>query len=88
MAEEGYAVEFVVLSDANADDFVARITHRIFREDASGKPAWKEMDSGAVKHDTFVYAKNGERLLYWDASSENFGNWADDIRAVVEAQGK
>jgi hypothetical protein len=88
MSAEGYPVEFVVVSDANADDFVERTTHRIFQDDASGKPAWKEMDAGAVKHDTFVYAKDGERLLYWDASSESFGNWAADIRAVVEAQGK
>jgi hypothetical protein len=46
------------------------------------------MQSGAVKHDTFVFARDGARALFWDTSSESLNNWAADIRAAVVAQGK
>lgn len=77
-----------MLSDANASDFVERTTMSIFEEGQSGRPAWGEMQSGAVKHDTFVYSATGERLLFWDASANSLGNWSADIRAAVEAQNK
>jgi hypothetical protein len=83
---EGHTVELVLLSDANASDYVSRTTLPIFEEDRSGRPAWGEMDSSAVKHDTFVYSATGERLLFWDASSNSLGDWSADIRSVVEAQ--
>ncbi len=77
----------VIVSDANASDFVERTDRPIFQEDRSGRPAWGEMESGAVKHDTFVYSATGERLLFWDASNNSLGNWSADIEAVVAAQG-
>lgn len=46
------------------------------------------MQSGAVKHDTFVFARDGSRVLFWDTSAENLANWAVDLRAAVVAQGK
>lgn len=87
MEGEGYPVQFVVLSDANAADFVARTTRPIFKESTGGRPAWQEMETGATKHDTFVYSRTGDRVLFWDTSSNSLGDWQDDIRAAVEAQG-
>lgn len=80
----------MIVSDANADDFIERTTYRIFEDTASGRPAWQEMEPGAVKHDTFVYSRTGERTLFWDnsSSSTSFNGWMTDIRAAVEAQGK
>lgn len=78
-------MRFVVLSDSNASDFVERTSVPIFRDPAAGRPAWQDMEDGARKHDTFVYAQGGERVLFWDASSENLADWASDIRAAVAA---
>lgn len=88
LQSEGYPVKFVALSDANAFDFVSRTTRPIFEDGAGGRPAWDETESGARKHDTFVYSRTGDRVLFWDASSNSLGDWQDDIRAVVEAQGR
>jgi len=88
LASEGYPVEFVVLADSNASDFLSVTPHVIFREPAAGQPAWQALELGTVKNDTFVYGRTGDRTLFWDASSNSLGTWADDIRAAVEAQGK
>lgn len=88
LTSEGYPVEFVVLSDSNASDFVERTTHVVFRDPAAGQPAWQAMEPGTVKHDTFVFSRTGERTLHWDASDNSLGAWSADIRAGVEAQGK
>ena len=85
---EGYPVEFVLLSDDNADYFVGRTMRPIFSDPASGRPAWEAMEPGARKHDTFVYSRTGERVLFWDTSDNSLSNWSDDIRAAVEAEGK
>lgn len=84
---EGYAVQFVVLSDVNATDFVGRTDVPIFRDPAPGRPTWGQMEPGAVKHDTFVFSKAGVRTLFWDTSSRNLASWSADIRAAVEALG-
>jgi hypothetical protein len=87
MAGEGYDVQFVAVSDQNADDFVERTTLPIFEESTAGRPAWNLMEPNARKHDTFVYSRTGERVLFWDTSSNSLGSWTADIRAAVEAQG-
>jgi hypothetical protein len=88
MVAEGYPVQFVLLSDVNADDFVDRTAVPIF-EDASGDAsAWKEMQAGAAKHDTFVFGRDGLRTLYWDATAHQLANWSADIRAAIESIGK
>ena len=88
LVADGYPVQFVVLSDQNATDFVGLTTVPIFRDPSAGRAAWSQMQSGAVKHDTFVFGRDGVRVLFWDASTEDLGAWAADIRASVEAQGK
>jgi hypothetical protein len=81
-------VQFVLLSDQNATDFAGRTAVPIFRDPAAGRPTWAQMEPGAVKHDTFVYSRAGQRALFWDASARNFSQWSAEIRAAVEAQGK
>lgn len=78
----------MVLSDQNATDFAGRTGVPIFRDPSPGRAAWVEMQTGAAKHDTFVFARNGSRVLFWDVSAENLSNWAVDLRAAVVAQGK
>lgn len=78
-------VQFVVLSDVNATDFSTRLSVPIFLDPVGGRPAWLEMQAGAVKHDTFVFDAAGVRTLFWDTSSEDLGAWTVDIRAAVEA---
>ncbi|MBP6632047.1 MAG: hypothetical protein KBG28_00370 [Kofleriaceae bacterium] len=85
MLAEGEPVQFVVLSDVNATDFVGRTSVPIFRDPSGARVAWAEMEPGAVKHDTFVFDQAGVRRRFWDASSESFAAWATDIRAEVEA---
>jgi len=81
-------VQFVVLSDANATDFNSIVKVPVFSDPGAGRPAWSEMEPGAVKHDTFVFSRTGVRSFVWDASSHSFGAWGADIRAAVVAQGK
>jgi hypothetical protein len=88
MVGEGYPVQFVVLSDVNAEDFIGRTDVPIFRDPTSGVKAWKEMSSIASKHDTFVFDRTGARILFWDATAHRLADWETDIRGAVEASGK
>ncbi len=81
-------MQFVVLSDANATDYVSRVSMPIFRDPSPGRAAWIAMEPGAVKHDTFVFDKTGGRSLFWDASARDFSRLSADLRAAVEAIGK
>lgn len=81
-------MQFALLSDQNADDFAGRATVPLFRDPSPGRARWAEMQPGAVKHDTFVYARDGARVLFWDVSARELGKWAVEIRAAVEAQGR
>jgi hypothetical protein len=87
LVADGYRVQFVLLSDVNATDFVGLASVPIFRDASAGRIRWKEMEPDAVKHDTFVFARTGERTLFWDTSREDLGDWSADIRAAVEALG-
>jgi hypothetical protein len=88
LVAEGYPVQFALLSDSNATDFVGRAAVPIFRDPSGARTAWSMMEPGAVKHDTFVYDKTGTRTLFWDTSSRDLGQWSANIRAAVEAIGK
>jgi hypothetical protein len=88
MAAEGYDVQFVVLSDVNATDYATRVSVPIFRDPSGARAAWAEMEAGAVKHDTFVFGRDGVRTFVWDASARSFSSWGSDLRAAVEALGR
>jgi len=85
---EGFPVQFVVLADQNAIEFAGRVSFPIFRDATPGRTAWTEMETGAVKHDTFVFDKTGTRTLFWDASTKSFATLTADLRAAVEAIGR
>jgi hypothetical protein len=87
LVAEGYGVQFVLLSDVNATDFVGRAAVPIFRDPSPGRVAWQEMEAGSFKHDTFVFSRAGVRTLFWDASAQNLSMWSADIRAAVESLG-
>ena len=79
-------VEIVVLSDANASDFVSRTGLRIFRDAQPGRPAWVEMRPMPSKHDTFVFAPNGERTYFWQGSyTGDATRWTADVGQAVRA---
>lgn len=81
----------MLVSDENADWFSTQAQSEsdfpTFKEVGAGQPAWDEMAEGASKHDTLVYDREGKRVFFWDLSENSFGEWSNDIRAVVEAQG-
>ena len=78
-------VQFALLSDINAKDFIGRVDVPIFKDPSGDLVAWKQMIPTAAKHDTFVYATSGARTLYWDATTQQLANWSSDIRSAVEA---
>jgi hypothetical protein len=88
LVAEGYPVQFVVLSDQNAIDFEDRTAVPLFRDASPGLAAWDETQPGSQKHDTFVYARDGVRSLFWDRSERDLDRWATEIRAAVEAEGR
>ena len=81
-------MQFVVLADTNATDFVSHTSVPIFRDPSPNRLAFTDTHPGAAKHDTFLYTRDGSRALWWDASARNLAQWSADIRAAVEAQGK
>jgi hypothetical protein len=83
---EGRDVEIVVLSDANAADFSARTRLRLFRDAQPGRPAWQAMRPGAGKHDTFVFAPDGERTFFWQGSyTGDATRWTAEVGAAVRS---
>lgn len=81
-------MQFVLLSDVNATDFIGRAAVPIFLDPSPGREAWRELHPDAVKHDTFVFSAAGIRTLFWDTSASNLAQWSADIRQAVEALGR
>lgn len=88
LVAEGYPVQFTLLSDVNASDFIPLASVPIFRDPTPGRAAWSEMAPGVVKHDTFVFSAAGQRTLFWDVRARDFSQWSADIRQAVEALGR
>lgn len=81
-------MQFALLSDVNASDFITLAAVPIFRDPSAGRDAWDQMEPGAVKHDTFVFSAAGLRTLFWDTSARSLAQWSADIRQAVEALGR
>lgn len=88
MTAEGYDVQFALLGDSNASDFVNRSVLPLFRDPSAERAAWTAMEVAPAKQDTFVYDRSGVRTLFWEVSQQSLSQWPKDIRAAVEAQGK
>jgi len=67
LKSEGRSVQFVVLSDGNASDFVSRISVPIFRD--PNRDGWRAFRADVVKHDTFVFDAQGKLVLTWRVAS-------------------
>jgi hypothetical protein len=79
-------IDVVVLGDANASEFVRRTALPLFRDGTPGRQAWQAMRSGASKHDTFVFAPNGERTFFWAGSYTGDANrWTTEVGAAARA---
>lgn len=77
-------VEFVVLADAAAEQYVGKIGLRIFKDAEAGRPAWQAMRTGAYKHDTFVFAPNGQRSYFWEGSyTGDAPRWTQQVGEAV-----
>lgn len=90
LKSEGRTVQFVALSDFNATWFLdsppsPALTMPLLRDPSAGRTAWRAFDSTAVKHDTFVFDANGQRVLSWKASQSSISQWRSAIGAAVRA---
>lgn len=86
-AAEGLDVQIVILGDPNAEQFVSKVSLPIFKD--GDKSAWNEMRPSASKHDTFVFAPNGERTYFWPGSYQGDATrWRSDIGAAVRQVAK
>lgn len=84
LAAEGLAAQIVILGDGNAKEFASRVGLPIFR-DGDGA-AWSAMRPGASKHDTFVFAPNGERTFFWQGSYQGDATrWTEEVGAALRA---
>jgi hypothetical protein len=77
-----------VLSDVNASDFVGLVDVPLFVDTSAGRDSWKLMEPKAVKHDTFVFSRAHERVLFWDVRTRDLGRWEAEIGDAVRALGK
>lgn len=85
MKAEGRTVQFVVVSDSNASDFVTRVTMPIFLDPSPGRAAWLELDPSALKHDTFLFDAQGRRVLTLKLNGALSSTWKADVAAAVRA---
>ena len=82
LSAEGLDAQIVILGDGNAAEFASRVSLPIFKD--ADKSAWNEMRAGAYKHDTFVFAPNGERTFFLAGSYQGDpANWRIEIGAAV-----
>jgi hypothetical protein len=88
LKNEGRPVQFVAVSDSNASWFLTSppspaLTMSLFRDPSAGRTAWRAFDATAVKHDTFVFDANGQRVLTWKVSQNSLSQWRTAIGAAV-----
>jgi hypothetical protein len=88
LKNEGRSVQFVAVSDSNASWFLTSppspaLTMSLFRDPSPGRNAWRAFDANAVKHDTFVFDANGQRVLTWKVSQNSLSQWRTTIGAAV-----
>ncbi len=78
-------MQFVVVSDSNASDFVSRVTMPIFRDPSAGRDAWFAFDPTALKHDTFIFDAQGQRVKTLKLNGGLAATWRSDVAAAVRA---
>lgn len=76
-------MQFVAVSDFNANDFVGRVTMPIFRDGSPNRAAWLELDAMALKHDTFIFDAQGQRVATLKLGGGLSATWRDDVAREV-----
>ncbi len=81
-------MQFVAVSDSNASWFLTSppspaLTMPLFRDPSPGRDAWRELETSAVKHDTFVFDASGRRVLTWRVSQNSLSQWRTTIGTAV-----
>ncbi len=84
---EGRSVQFVALSDSNASWFLSSpptpaLTMPLLRDPSPAREAWRALDGSAVKHDTFVFDADGQKVLSWK-SSRGVSQWRAEIGEAI-----
>lgn len=79
-------MQFVVLADVNAIDFVGRVSMPILRDGSPTRTAWRDLEAAAVKHDTAVFDAEG-RFISFRRGALGLSTWKDDIAAIVRSLG-
>jgi Fe-S cluster biogenesis protein NfuA len=79
---EGLDAQIVILADGYGEELASRVAIPIF--DDADKSAWKEMRPNAYKHDTYVFAPNGERTYFKAGTYQGEpATWKTEIGAAV-----
>ena len=74
----------LVLADGYGSEFTSKVSLPIFND--PDKSAWKEMRPNAYKHDTYVFAPNGERTWFKAGTYQGEpATWKTETGAAVRA---
>jgi hypothetical protein len=81
---EGYDAQVLVLADGYGAELTSKVSLPIFND--PDKSAWKEMRPNAYKHDTYVFAPNGERTWFKAGTYQGEpASWKSETGAAVRA---
>lgn len=81
---EGYDAQVLVLADGYGSEFTSKVALPIFND--PDKSAWKQMRPNAYKHDTYVFAPNGERTWFKAGTYQGEpATWKSETGAAVRA---
>lgn len=84
---EGYDAQVLVLADGYGSQFTTKVSLPIFND--ADKSAWKQMRPNAYKHDTYVFAPNGERTWFKAGTYQGEpASWKTETGAAVRAVAK
>jgi hypothetical protein len=84
LAAEGYDAQVLVLADGYGAEFTSKVSLPIFND--PDKSAWKQMRPNASKHDTYVFAPNGERTWFKAGTYQGEpATWKTETGAAVRA---
>ena len=81
---EGYDAQVLVLADGYGSEFTSKVALPIFND--PDKSAWKQMRPNAYKHDTYVFAPNGERTYFKAGTYQGEpASWKTETGTAVRA---
>lgn len=78
-------MQFVVLSNVTAADYVDWVTMPIFKDPTPMRDAWTAFDPAAAKHDTAIFNAAGQAVLFRRVADAGFFSWRDDVATVIRS---